>query len=131
MVAGAVTRPTANSKQDVRLLLHTFTHDDLAYLLARADMAEVLKDFGRATRQEDPVVHFYETFLAAYDPQMRQRRGVYYTPEPVVSYIVRSLDHIVKTRFDRPLGLASGPGQGTTLTAWVPLRPSGCPLSMQ
>jgi hypothetical protein len=80
--------------------------DDLAYLLARADMAEVLKDFGKATKQEDPVVHFYETFLAAYDPQMRQRRGVYYTPEPVVSYIVRSLDHIVKTRFDRPLGLA-------------------------
>jgi hypothetical protein len=81
--------------------------DDLAYLLARADMAEVLKDFGKATKQEDPVVHFYETFLAAYDPQMRQRRGVYYTPEPVVSYIVRSLDHIVKTHFDRPLGLAN------------------------
>ena len=80
--------------------------DDLAYLLARADMAEILRDFGRRTRQEDPVVHFYETFLGAYDPQMRKARGVYYTPEPVVSYIVRSLDHIVKTRFNRPLGLA-------------------------
>jgi len=80
--------------------------DDLAYLLARTDMAEILRDFGRRTRQEDPVVHFYETFLAAYDPQERVRRGVYYTPEPVVSYIVRSLDHIVKSRFDRPLGLA-------------------------
>jgi hypothetical protein len=80
--------------------------DDLAYLLARADMAEVLKDFGKATQQEDPVVHFYETFLAAYDPQMRQRRGVYYTPEPVVSYIVRSLDHILKTRFNCSWGLA-------------------------
>ena len=80
--------------------------DDLAYLLARADMAEILRDFGRRTRREDPVVHFYETFLAAYDPQERVRRGVYYTPEPVVAYIVRSLDHILKTRFDRPLGLA-------------------------
>jgi len=80
--------------------------DDLAYLLARADMAEVLKDFGRATQQEDPVVHFYETFLAAYDPQMRQRRGVYYTPEPVVSYIVRSLHHILRTRFNCSWGLA-------------------------
>jgi len=80
--------------------------DDLAYLLARADMAEILRDFGKRTRQEDPVVHFYETFLAAYDPQERVRRGVYYTPEPVVSYIVRSLDYIVKTRFNRPLGLA-------------------------
>jgi len=80
--------------------------DDLAYLLARADMAEVLRDFGKRTRQEDPVVHFYETFLAAYDPKERVRRGVYYTPEPVVSYIVRSLDHIVKTCFGRPWGLA-------------------------
>ncbi len=80
--------------------------DDLAHLLARADMAEILRDFGRRTRQEDPVVHFYETFLGAYAPQTRKARGVYYTPEPVVSYIVRSLDHIVKTSFDRPLGLA-------------------------
>ena len=80
--------------------------DDLAHLLARADMAEILRDFGRRTRQEDPVVHFYETFLGAYAPQTRKARGVYYTPEPVVSYIVRSLDHIVKTRFSRPLGLA-------------------------
>jgi predicted helicase len=80
--------------------------DDLAHLLARADMSEVLRDFGKATKQEDPIVHFYETFLAHYNPQMRQRRGVYYTPEPVVSYIVRSIDHLLKTRCDRPLGLA-------------------------
>ncbi|MFH1007655.1 MAG: type ISP restriction/modification enzyme [Candidatus Latescibacterota bacterium] len=80
--------------------------DDLAHLLARADMAGILRGFGKRTRQEDPVVHFYETFLTAYDPEMRQARGVYYTPEPVVSYIVHSLDHILKTRFDRPLGLA-------------------------
>ena len=80
--------------------------DDLAHLLARADMSEVLRDFGKATKQEDPIVHFYETFLAHYNPQMRQRRGVYYTPEPVVSYIVRSIDYLLKTRFDRPMGLA-------------------------
>jgi predicted helicase len=80
--------------------------DDLAHLLARADMSEVLRDFGKATKQEDPIVHFYETFLAHYNPEMRQRRGVYYTPEPVVSYIVRSIDHLLKTRFNRPLGLA-------------------------
>jgi predicted helicase len=80
--------------------------DDLAHLLARADMSEVLRDFGKATKQEDPIVHFYETFLAHYNPQMRQRRGVYYTPEPVVSYIVRSIDHLLKTRFNREMGLA-------------------------
>ncbi len=80
--------------------------DDLAYLLSRADMAEILRNFGRRTRQEDPVVHFYETFLKAYDPGMRQTRGVYYTPEPAVSYIVRSIDYLLKNRFDRRAGLA-------------------------
>ena len=80
--------------------------DDLAYLLDRADMASILSEFGKKTRQEDPVVHFYEDFLAAYDPRLRKMRGVYYTPEPVVSYIVRSVDHLLRTRFDLADGLA-------------------------
>jgi len=80
--------------------------DDLAELLNRTKIADILRDFGRATRREDPVVHFYETFLAAYDPAMREARGVYYTPEPVVSYIVRSVDHILKTDFRLRDGLA-------------------------
>ncbi|MDX9865948.1 MAG: type ISP restriction/modification enzyme, partial [Anaerolineaceae bacterium] len=80
--------------------------NDLVTLLAHTDMNAVLSDFGRRTRQEDPIVHFYETFLAAYDPKLRESRGVYYTPEPVVSYIVRSVDHILKTHFDCPDGLA-------------------------
>lgn len=80
--------------------------DDLAELLHRADMSAILQDFGKSTRREDPVVHFYETFLAAYDPKMREARGVYYTPEPVVSYIVRSVDHILKTDFKLKDGLA-------------------------
>jgi len=80
--------------------------DDLTNLLDRTDMSAVLQDFGRRTRREDPVVHFYETFLAAYDPKMREVRGVYYTPEPVVSYIVRSIDHILKKDFGFTDGLA-------------------------
>jgi predicted helicase len=80
--------------------------DDLAELLNRTKITDILQDFGRATRREDPVVHFYETFLAAYDPAMREARGVYYTPEPVVSYIVRSVDHILKTDFRLRDGLA-------------------------
>ncbi len=80
--------------------------DDLAELLRRADMAAILEDFGHRTRREDPVTHFYETFLAAYDPKMRESRSVYYTPEPVVSYIVRSVDAVLKQKFGRPLGLA-------------------------
>jgi predicted helicase len=80
--------------------------DDLAQLLAQADMEAVLKNFGKRTAREDPVVHFYETFLKEYDPKVREMRGVYYTPEPVVSYIVRSIDHLLKTHFGKPLGLA-------------------------
>jgi len=80
--------------------------DDIVELLKHADLGEILKDFGKGKGKEDPVVHFYETFLAAYDPKMRELRGVYYTPEAVVSYIVRSIDHLLKTRFNRPKGLA-------------------------
>lgn len=80
--------------------------DDLTELLAHADMAAILADFGRQTRQEDPVVHFYETFLAAYDPKLRELRGVYYTPEPVVDYIVRSVDSVLKREFKLKDGLA-------------------------
>ncbi|MCX6343586.1 MAG: N-6 DNA methylase [Armatimonadetes bacterium] len=80
--------------------------DDVANLLAHADMEAILTGFGKRTRLEDPVVHFYETFLAAYDPKLRETRGVYYTPEPVVSYIVRSVDHILKKDFGLSDGLA-------------------------
>ena len=79
---------------------------DLVSLLNRAHFDEILADFGKRTRTEDPVVHFYETFLATYDPKLRESRGVYYTPEPVVQFIVRSVDEILKTRFNKPWGLA-------------------------
>jgi hypothetical protein len=59
--------------------------EDLVNLLRHADMAEILRDFGKGKGKEDPVVHFYETFLAAYDPNIRDLRGVRYTPEPVVN----------------------------------------------
>ena len=80
--------------------------ESLVEVLRHTDMDSILAQFGRRSGQSDPVVHFYETFLAAYNPSLRERRGVYYTPEPVVKYIVRSVDHILKTRFGRPLGLA-------------------------
>jgi len=80
--------------------------DDLVELLGRVNMTAILENFGSRTRQSDPVVHFYETFLAAYNSALRKSRGVYYTPEPVVSYIVRSVDAILKNRFNLPLGLA-------------------------
>ena len=80
--------------------------DDLTQLLGSADMEAILSDFGNRTVQQDPIMHFYETFLAAYDPSLREQRGVYYTPEPVVSYIVRSVDRLLRQHFDCLTGLA-------------------------
>jgi len=80
--------------------------EHLVTVLNRADIVAILADFGKWTRQEDPVVHFYETFLKHYDPSMREMRGVYYTPEPVVSYIVRSVDLLLKQQFKLKDGLA-------------------------
>ena len=80
--------------------------EEVVQLLRLTDSESVMKDFGWALGKKDPIFHFYETFLAAYDRNERKRRGVYYTPEPVVSYIVRSVDRILKTKFNLPQGLA-------------------------
>ncbi|MGB4190210.1 MAG: type ISP restriction/modification enzyme, partial [Syntrophales bacterium] len=80
--------------------------DDLADVFRTVDLKEILADFGKATAQEDPFMHFYETFLAAYDPALRKGCGVYYTPAPVVRFIVRAVDHLLKTSFGLPNGLA-------------------------
>ena len=77
--------------------------DDVAGVLSVANIETVLKE----RKGRDPIVHFYEPFLAEYDPKERERRGVYYTPEPVVSYIVRSLHRILKDVFKRQDGFAT------------------------
>lgn len=79
--------------------------DSLVEAYLSANVYELMhKEF--ATKQKDPVLHFYETFLAEYDKGLRKNRGVYYTPEPVVSFIVRSVDEILKSKFNLPKGLA-------------------------
>ncbi len=75
-------------------------------ILRAAKMDAILSDFRQKMNREDIVIRFYEDFLAAYKPQMRSRRGVYYTPQPVVSYVVRSVDHILKQDFELKDGLA-------------------------
>ena len=86
--------------------------DDIAEVLAVADAPGILDRYYQQGKGSDPVVHFYETFLARYDPEERERRGVYYTPEPVVGYIVRSLHGLLKKEFGKGDGLAS---DGVTL----------------
>ena len=66
----------------------------------------MLKSYGKSTKMEDPIIHFYEDFLSEYDPKLRKARGVWYTPQPVVNFIVRAVDDILKTEFDMPQGLA-------------------------
>ncbi|MBM4338232.1 MAG: DNA methyltransferase [Deltaproteobacteria bacterium] len=83
------------------------TVDDIAEVLAVADVRSILHQYFKEGKGSDPIFHFYETFLAEYNPQERERRGVYYTPEPVVSYIVRSLNIILKERFGRQDGFAA------------------------
>jgi predicted helicase len=80
--------------------------DELVQIFNATDVAAIMRNFGKSTRQEDPVVHFYETFLGEYDPKLRKARGVWYTPEPVVNFIVRATDEIVKTCFNLPKGLS-------------------------
>ncbi len=81
--------------------------DDIAEVLNVADVNKILHDYYREGKGKDPIVHFYETFLTAYDPSIREKRGVYYTPEAVVGYIVRSIHQILKTHFNLADGLAS------------------------
>jgi predicted helicase len=80
--------------------------DALADIFRATDVGALLKDFGKATQQNDPIIHFYETFLAEFDPDLRKSRGVWYTPEPVVNFIVRAVDDILKDEFDLSDGLA-------------------------
>ncbi len=80
--------------------------DSLAEIFLACDVAELLRDFGKSTQTEDPIIHFYETFLSEYDPKLRKARGVWYTPQPVVNFIVRAVDDILKTEFGLPQGLA-------------------------
>ncbi len=84
--------------------------NNVVELLRNADMERVLVDFDDRNPQEDPVVHFYELFLKEYDAKKQMQRGVFYTPRPVVSFIVRSVDELLRTEF----GLADGFADTTT-----------------
>nr|WP_164861977.1 type ISP restriction/modification enzyme [Helicobacter pylori] len=79
--------------------------NEILSLINHVDMDSILKDLND---DKDPYLHFYETFLSAYDPKLREKKGVYYTPDSVVKFIINALDSLLKTHFkDAPLGLKS------------------------
>ena len=80
--------------------------DDLAEVFRASDINKVMAGYGKRTRQQDPMIHFYEDFLKAYDQSLRKNCGVYYTPQPAVNYIVRAVDEILQSEFGLPMGLA-------------------------
>ncbi|WP_157808359.1 N-6 DNA methylase [Helicobacter pylori] len=86
--------------KDIQWLLN-----EILSLINHVDMSSILKDLND---DKDPYLHFYETFLSAYDPKLRESKGVYYTPDSVVEFIINALDSLLKTHFkDAPLGLKS------------------------
>uniref|UniRef100_UPI001E4C7FB9 type ISP restriction/modification enzyme n=1 Tax=Helicobacter pylori TaxID=210 RepID=UPI001E4C7FB9 len=79
--------------------------NEILSLINHVDMGSIIKDLND---DKDPYLHFYETFLSAYDPKLREKKGVYYTPDSVVKFIINALDSLLKTHFkDAPLGLKS------------------------
>ena len=80
--------------------------EELVQIFLASDVKDIMKNFGKSTRQEDPVIHFYETFLGKYNPKLRKSRGVWYTPQPVVQFIVRAVDDLLKSEFGLSQGLA-------------------------
>lgn len=80
--------------------------DDLAAVFRAANVAEIMEGFGKLSGRNDPFLHFYETFLSAYNPDKRKSRGVWYTPEAVVRFIVNAVDEVLRTEFDIKDGLA-------------------------
>ena len=80
--------------------------DDLCDLLDNTDFNLILKEFSKKVGYEDPFIHFYETFLAEYNPKLRKSKGVYYTPTPVVQFIIKAVDDILIQEFNLKDGLA-------------------------
>ena len=97
------------AQEDSKLSFDELEIGNVVELLEHTKTDDIIHDFNRQTGggKEDPVIHFYEEFLNEYDKTQKVQRGVYYTPQPVVNFIVRSVDSIIKERFNLEDGLAS------------------------
>lgn len=84
----------------------TWIVDDLVSTFAATDIRKIMKNYEKNERHRDPMIHFYEDFLSLYNPKLRKSMGVWYTPMPVVSFIVRAVDEVLRRDFQLPMGLA-------------------------
>lgn len=80
--------------------------DDLVTVFLATDLRKIMKNYGGSKHHHDPMIHFYEDFLAEYNPKLRKSKGVWYTPQPVVGFIVRAVDEILQKEFGLSEGLA-------------------------
>ena len=80
--------------------------DDLVTVFQATNIEKIMKTYGQGKLHHDPMIHFYEDFLAEYNPKLRKSKGVWYTPQPVVGFIVRAVDKILQKEFNLPEGLA-------------------------
>ena len=80
--------------------------DDIVHVINSVDVSKILNEYFLDRKGDDPVLHFYETFLSEYDPRVREKRGVYYTPQAIVHFIVKSIHQFLKEKLNRPEGLA-------------------------
>lgn len=145
MIAENITDMVPVTNPFLKEMLQTFLHvggrkggidfdelgvQDVVELLRgeETDLPEILRDFGNRTRGEDPVIHFYEHFLSAYNKKLKIQRGVFYTPQPVVSYIVRSVHELLQTEFGLEDGLAATVTWGEMAQRFAPSNPPPTPL---
>jgi len=104
----------------------TWIFDEILEVLNSADLKTIFEEMDkRGKKDRDPFSHFYEDFLRIYDPEKRERRGVYYTPRPVVNYIVKSVEWVIRNNFGKQLGFADDdvtildPAIGTGTFLWL------------
>lgn len=100
--------------------------DDILDILNVSDLDKILSNIDeRGKKDKEPIIYFYEDFLNYYEPERRKQLGVYYTPRPVVNFIVNSVHIILKEYFDKQFGLADDsvnvldPAAGTGTFFWI------------
>ncbi len=107
-----------NIKWLLEEIINIINHIDITSIIKELNKTGEKDLFNRPTilsTHKDPYLHFYETFLASYDPKLREVRGVYYTPAPVVIFIINVIDEILKQDFNHKKGLSEALDKNITL----------------